>query len=61
MQAHPEVELDVQFNDKQVDLVAERFDLALRIANLNDSSLLARRLCQVRILLVGSAAYFAPT
>lgn len=59
MQAHPEVELDVQFNDKQVDLVAERFDLALRIANLNDSSLLARRLCQVRILLVGSAAYFA--
>nr|MBL8456110.1 LysR family transcriptional regulator [Zoogloeaceae bacterium] len=37
MQAHPEVELDVQFNDKQVDLVAERFDLALRIANLDDS------------------------
>lgn len=58
MQAHPEVELDVQFNDKQVDLVAERFDLALRIANLDDSSLLARRLCRVRILLVGSPAYF---
>ncbi len=58
MQAHPEVELDVQFNDKQVDLIADRFDLALRIANLVDSSLLASRLCKVRILLVGSPAYF---
>ncbi len=56
--AHPEVELDVQFDDQQVDLVAERFDLALRIANLVDSCLLARRLCTVRILLVGSPAYF---
>lgn len=58
MQAHPEIELDVQFNDKQVDLVAERFDLVLRIATLEDSSLLARRLFRVRIQLVGSPAYF---
>lgn len=58
MRAHPDIELDVQFNDRQVDLVAERFDLALRIANLIDSSLLARRLCGVRILLVGSPEYF---
>lgn len=57
MKAHPDVELDVQFDDKQVDLVAERFDLALRIANLGDSSLLARCLCNVRILLVASPAY----
>jgi DNA-binding transcriptional LysR family regulator len=58
MQAHPAVELEVQFSDKRADLVAERFDLALRIANLDDSSLLARRLCGVRILLVGAPAYF---
>lgn len=58
MRAYPEIELDIRFNDKQVDLVAERFDLALRIANLDDSSLLARRLCHVRILLVGTPAYF---
>lgn len=58
MRAHPEVELDVQFDDQQVDLVGERIDLALRIANLVDSSLLARRLCSVRILLVGAPAYF---
>ena len=58
LQAHPDVELDVHFNDQQVDLVGDRFDLTLRIANLVDSSLLARQLCRVRILLVGSPEYF---
>ncbi|OQS37523.1 LysR family transcriptional regulator [Chromobacterium haemolyticum] len=59
MARHPDVELDFHFSDEQVDLVAKRLDLALRIASLADSSLLARRLCAVRILLVGSPAYFA--
>jgi DNA-binding transcriptional LysR family regulator len=59
MQANPDVGLEVEFNDKQVDLVSERFDLALRISNLVDSTLLARRLCAVRILLVGAPSYFA--
>ncbi|WP_144631184.1 LysR family transcriptional regulator [Bordetella genomosp. 13] len=58
MLQHPDVRLDVQFDDKQVDVVSERFDVALRIARLVDSSLLARRLCSVRLLLVGSPAYF---
>ncbi|MEY1662323.1 LysR family transcriptional regulator [Isoalcanivorax beigongshangi] len=57
--AHPEVQLDIQFDDKQVDLVSEGYDLALRIANLVDSSLLARRLLQVRLLLVGAPSYCA--
>ncbi len=59
LEAHPEVRLDIVFSDDHVDLVGERFDLALRISNLIDSSLLARRLCSVRILLVGTPAYFA--
>lgn len=54
----PEVTLDIDFSDALVDLVQGRFDLAIRIANLSDSSLLARRLCTVRILLVGSPGYF---
>ncbi|WP_322998911.1 LysR family transcriptional regulator [Castellaniella sp.] len=57
MTLHPEVQLDVQFNDAQVDLLADHFDLALRIARLADSSLLARRLCGVRVMLVGAPAY----
>lgn len=59
LQAHPDVELDVHFNDQQVDLIGDRFDLSLRIATMVDSSLLARQLCKVRILLVGSPEYFA--
>ena len=59
MARHPEVALDIEFDDELVDLVAKRFDLALRISTLADSSLLARRLCTVRIHLVGAPAYFA--
>ena len=58
MALHPEVTLDLHFSDELIDVVAQGFDLALRISSLPDSSLLARRLCGVRILLVGAPAYF---
>ena len=56
---YPDIELDVSFSDRLVNVVDEGFDLALRIGNLADSSLLARRLCPVRNIVIASPAYLA--
>nr|WP_017799326.1 LysR family transcriptional regulator [Winslowiella toletana] len=53
------IELDVSFADRMVNVVDEGFDLALRIGQLADSSLMARKLCDIRIILVASPDYLA--
>jgi DNA-binding transcriptional LysR family regulator len=58
MARYPDITLEIDFDDGIADLVGGGFDLALRISALADSSLLARRLCGVRVLLVGAPAYF---
>lgn len=57
MREHPAVLIDIDFSDRQVDLVAQGIDVAVRIAELRDSSLRARRLCPIRLLLCASPAY----
>ncbi|WP_408949855.1 LysR substrate-binding domain-containing protein [Lysobacter sp. Hz 25] len=57
MARYPDIALEIVFDDGVTDLIGGGYDLALRISTLADSSLLARRLCGVRILLVGSPAY----
>ena len=57
LQAHPEIEFDLDFNDRHVDLLVEGFDLAIRIAILPDSSLIARRLAPIQTVMCASPAY----
>jgi DNA-binding transcriptional LysR family regulator len=57
MLRHPRVEIELVLDDRHVDLVAEHFDLAIRMGRLADSSLVARKLATVRAVAVASPAY----
>jgi DNA-binding transcriptional LysR family regulator len=57
LEAFPEVEVLLQLSDRAVDLVAERFDVAIRAGHLPDSSLIARRLGCSTYRVVASPAY----
>lgn len=59
MKAYPKVELDISLNDRLVDLVEEGFDVAVRIARMENSSLVGRRLAGTRMCLCASPAYLA--
>jgi DNA-binding transcriptional LysR family regulator len=55
--AYPELDVDLVFNDRYVDLVDEGFDVGVRVGRLSDSSLVARRLAPSRRLAVAAPAY----
>ncbi len=59
MRLHPQVEFDLDLNDRQLDLLQEGIDVAIRIADLPDSSLIARRLTSIRHLVCASPDYLA--
>jgi len=57
MAAHPQVRIDVSYSNRFVDLVAEGFDVAVRLGELADSSLVARRIAPRRRLLCAAPSF----
>jgi len=56
---HPAVTVELGLNDRFVDLLEERWDMAIRIGRLADSSLVARTLARIRANVCASPAYLA--
>ncbi|HEX9330067.1 MAG TPA: substrate binding domain-containing protein, partial [Reyranella sp.] len=59
MWRYPRLSIDLKASDQAVDVVGEGVDLAVRIRELPDSSLKARRLGQLRTVIYGAPSYFA--
>ncbi len=57
MAQHPQVTLEVTLADRLVDLVEEGFDMAVRIAQLQTSTLVSRKLASTRLVLCASPEY----
>ena len=55
--AHPQVVLETDYSERFVDIIAEGFDLAIRVGELADSRLVARRLCAHRRILGAAPDY----
>ncbi|GBU13821.1 transcriptional regulator [Enterobacterales bacterium] len=59
MRGYPQVELELDFSDRMVDLIAEGIDVAVRSGDLPTSQLMSRRLGPFYFAIVGSPAYFS--
>ena len=57
LEQNPKIELDISLNDRQVDLVEEGYDVAVRIARLESSSLVGRRFTSTRMRLCAAPSY----
>ena len=57
--SYPGIGIDLQLNDRKVDIVEEGVDIALRIGRLKSSSLIARRLAPIRLVMCASPEYLA--
>lgn len=56
---YPNLQIDVSYSDRFVDVVADGFDAAIRIGSLKDSTLVARRLAPMRAVIAASPLYLA--
>lgn len=58
LEQHPLLEVDVRLDDRSMNLIEEGIDVALRMGNLSDSNLTARKISQCRRLVMATPAYF---
>ncbi|MCX4162438.1 MULTISPECIES: LysR family transcriptional regulator [Paraburkholderia] len=56
---HPQLEIDIVLDDRNIDLFEEGMDVALRMGALDDSAMTARRIARSPRFVVGTPAYFA--
>lgn len=56
--ANPHLDIEIDFSDRRVDLLAEGVDVAVRIGVLADSSLIARKLCPIRMTVASSPGFW---
>jgi len=57
LDTYPEVNVDLLLTDRHVDMIEENIDLAIRIGRLADSSLVARKIAAVRMVVAGSPTF----
>ena len=57
MNRYPEIRIDVDLSDRQIDLIEENIDLAIRVGDLSNSTLVARKLADVHFATCASPAY----
>lgn len=56
-QQYPDILIDLQLNDRKIDIVQEGFDVALRIGILKDSSLIAKKITPIRLVMCAAPSY----
>ncbi|SDE21379.1 MULTISPECIES: LysR family transcriptional regulator [Kordiimonas] len=57
MASYPEIDVQLVLNNRRVDLIAEGYDLAIRVGRLEDSSLISRRLGGARAIICAAPSY----
>ena len=57
MHRYPEVKLEVEFNDRLIDVVAEGYDVVIRVGEIKDSNLVARKFTSSRAVVIASPDY----
>ncbi|KJY82971.1 LysR family transcriptional regulator [Vibrio galatheae] len=57
MLAYPDVEIELLLDDKRSDIISDHFDVAFRLGRLDDSSLIAKKIADIRAVILASESF----